>query len=477
MALRNMKKLLTYLTLLLATLSLVGCHEDPPVVEPVTPVITAQSIISGALDISTEPQKILILFKREIELVDPSCVTLTPSVPLEVVADSVKLTIQTLEKMAYDTEYELRIGAGAVVDKATDAPNLDRSIIFRTEEGPHTPPDEITVQLATPNPLPVVQELYSFLWSLYGRATLSGAKASLAWDLNECDWINRYTGNYPVVAAFDYQYLHHSPSSSLNYGDITPTEKWWSEGGVVAIDWHWMVPAAEGSRQYTYLREETTATVANMLKEGTWENAQMMQDLKEVADMLLLLQAKKIPVLWRPLPDTLSPKSASVGSGEYYWWCGAEPRDYKALWRKMFDYFAERGVKNLIWVWTSQVENIEYYPGDEWVDMVALELYNMATMKDINALSAQLDKDFPHKMVSLGEFGNLPTMDMQLSEGIAWSYFVPHSDQQNNYTEGFAHSYATIDWWRASFADSRVLSRSAVTLLKSYQAVRALAVE
>jgi hypothetical protein len=68
-------------------------------------------------------------------------------------------------------------------------------------------------------------------------------------------------------------------------------------------------------------------------------------------------------------------------------------------------------------------------------------------------------------------------MDMQLGEGVAWSYFVPHSDQQNNYTEGFAHSYATIDWWRASFADSRVLSRSAVTLLKSYQAVRALAVE
>lgn len=468
-----MKKLLGYITLLCAMLVLVGCRDDEPTVDPVTPVITAQSIITGAMDISTEPQKILILFKREIELVDPSSVTLTPAVPLEVVADGAKLTIQTLEKMAYDTEYELSVGAGAVVDKATDAPNLERSIIFRTEEGPHIPPAELTMQLATPNPLPIAQELYSFMWSLYGKATLSGAMSSIAWDLNECDWVKRHTGHYPVVASFDYKYLHLSPSLSLNYGDIAPVEKWWSEGGMVAIDWHWMVPTAEGSRQYTYLHDETSATVANMLTEGTWENRQMMQDLEEVATMLLLLQEKNIPVLWRPLPESQSPKNATVGGSEYYWWRGAEVRDYKGLWRKMFDYFAERGVKNLIWVWTSQVQDIKYYPGDAYVDMVALDLYNVALMKDINSICAEMDEYFPHKMVSLGEMGNLPTMNRQFDAGVAWSYFVPHSDPLNNFTEGFAHSAATIDWWRESFADSRVLSRSSVTALKSYKAIRA----
>lgn len=468
-----MKKLLGYITLLCATLALVGCREDVPAVEPVTPVIKGQSILSGAIDVTTEPQTVLILFDREVEVYDSSLVTLEPYAPLELSTEEVKLKISILEKLAYDTEYTLTIGEGAIADKATAGGNLLRTIVFRTEEGPHVPSEELTMQLVSSDALPVAQELYTFLWDIYGKATLSGAMCSVAWDLNECDWVRRHTGHSPVVASFDYQYLHLSPSASLNYGDIAPVERWWSEGGIVAIDWHWMVPIAEGARQYTHLKEQTTLTVKNMLTEGTWENKILQQDLKEVADMLLLLQAENIPVLWRPLPETQSPRGDGVGAGEYSWWQDATTREYKALWRTMFDYFEQRGVKNLIWVWTSQIENIGHYPGDEYVDMVALGLYNCASANKIASLRKPLDEQFPHKMISLGEMGNLPTFGEQMDAQVYWSYFVPHSDPKNTFAEGYAHSSATIDWWRRCFEDERVLSRGAVTALKSYKAVRA----
>ena len=469
-----MKKLLGYVALLWTALVLVGCGEDEPPVEPVTPIIKGQSILSGAIDVTTEPQTVLILFDRKVEVYDSSLVTLEPYAPLELTTEEMKLKISILEHLAYDTEYTLIIGAGAVADKATAGGNLARTIVFRTEEGPHVPSDELTMQLVSTNALPVAQELYSFLWNIYGKATLSGAMSSIAWDLNECDWVRRHTGNYPVVVSFDYQYLHLSPSSSLNYGDIAPVERWWSEGGVVAIDWHWMVPIAEGARQYTFLKKETSVTVKNMLTEGTWENQQMKRDLEEVDDMLLLLQNENIPVLWRPLPETQDPRVAACGAGEYYWWCDATTREYKALWRTMFDYFAERGVRNLIWVWTSQIEDIGYYPGDECVDMVAVGLYNYASANSMTLECKLLEEYFPHKMIALGEMGNLPTLGKQMDEELFWSYFVPHSDQMNNFTEGFAHSAATIDWWRRCFEDSRVLSRSSVTALKSYKAIRAI---
>lgn len=467
-----MKKLLIYALLLLVGASLVGCHEEP-VVEPVTPIIKGQSLLSGAMDVTAEPQTILILFDREVEVYDASLVTLTPASPLEVRADGVKVAIEVLEKLQYNTEYTLTIGAGAIADKKTGGGNLSRTIIFHTEEGPYTPPEELTMQLVSHNALPVAQELYSFMWSINDKATLSGAMASVAWDLNECDWVKRYAGHYPVVATFDYQYIHLSPSSSISYADIAPVEKWWSEGGIVAIDWHWMVPQSEGSRSFTNLREGTTVTVKNMLTEGTWENEQMMRDFKEVADMLLLLQEKNIPVLWRPLPQTQNPRYATIGNGEYYWWCGASKREYKELWHRMFDYFEQRGVRNLIWVWTSQIQDIEFYPGEEWVDMVAVGLYNCVTSKEVSMVRTQLNNYFPHKMISLGEMGNLPTMSKQLEANLFWSYIVPRSDRLNNFTEGFQHSAATIEWWRESFADQRFLSRTTLSALKAYQPLRA----
>lgn len=468
-----MNILLRYTFLILSLAVLVGCGDDG-IIEKENPIIKGQSVVSGDVDVSIEPQTILILFDRKVELNDPSRVAFSPSVPFDIKVDSIFLTIQTLEKMEYNMEYQLHIGEGVVVDEKTKGANFERTIVFHTEEGPYVPPAEIAIELVTENALPVAQELYTFMWGIYGHGVLSGAMTTQAWDLYECEWVNSYTGVYPAVANFNYQYLHRSPSTVLNYANIEIVEKWWNDGGIVAIDWHWMIPQAEGSNRYSYLKEDTTATLENMLTEGTWENDVLKADLEDVADMLLLLQERGIPVLWRPIPESQSPRVGMVGGSEYYWWSGESAKNYKALWHKIFDYFEERGLRNLIWVWTSQVYDIRFYPGDEYVDIVALDLYNKPIVNDVASLWDTINEDFPHRMVSLGETGGIPAIGSQLDSNIHWGYFVTHSDRYNDFTESFTHTYATMEWWKETISDERVLTRSSLSRMKSYQAVRAL---
>ena len=69
--------------------------------------------------------------------------------------------------------------------------------------------------------------------------------------------------------------------------------------------WHWNVPVSEDKinyvSSYTFYAEKTSFTCKRAVKKGTWENERVKRDLNVIADYLLALQAKGIPVIWRPL--------------------------------------------------------------------------------------------------------------------------------------------------------------------------------
>ncbi len=440
---------------LLALLFAVGCRGKEPV-EPIDPVIVGQTIVNGAENVSAEPQGILILFDRDVVLKAPERVTISPELPFEVTVDGPKLRIITLEKMTYKTAYTLTIGEGVVKDKETDGVNAARTINFYTEEGPYVPPTELSMQLVSRNALPEVQDLYTYLWNLYGHYSVSGARSYDDWTRGEYEWVKQWTGSTPAMAVFNYNILHRSPSSVLDYSNVAPIEKWWAEGGIVAADWYWMVPTAEGVRQYTMLGRQTTLTVENMLTEGTWENGQMKTDLKEMADMLLLLAEKNIPVVWRPLPDASS--STSTGVSDAYWWGNGGAESFKMLWTTMFDYFEQRGVNNLVWVWSSRMGDFNYYPGDEYVDMICCDIFGR-TATSIEGYWNSVEEYFPHKMLALGELRSVPAVGDQMNIGAHWAYFAPTADMNNDFTESYAHPYATIAWWQQTLSDDRVITR------------------
>ncbi|MEX2237364.1 MAG: glycosyl hydrolase [Dehalococcoidia bacterium] len=57
-----------------------------------------------------------------------------------------------------------------------------------------------------------------------------------------------------------------------------------------------------------------------------------------------------------------------------YPWSGGEAEEYQEYWRHIVDVFREEEVENVKWVWSpgGAADSLDYYPGDEYVDMVGL---------------------------------------------------------------------------------------------------------
>ena len=293
--------------------------------------------------------------------------------------------------------------------------------------------------------------------------------ANVAWNTDEAEWVGRFTGKYPAIAFFDYIHLASSPANWIDYGDISPVKDWWDAGGLVGAGWHWNVPVAEGSTDMTFDAENNTFSAANAVVEGTWENEVLDADLKKIADYLMLLQNEGIPVIWRPLHEAAG-NTYTYNTGAWFWWGADGAQAYKELWIYVFNYFKDAGLRNLIWVWTTQTSSFddvdfEFYPGDGYVDIIGRDAYQDQT-NSVDALNlasqfSAITQFSAHKMVTLSEFGGMPDMADQWNAGARWLYFMPWYD----YDLGEAgynsenHSNADIGWWNASFASDVVISR------------------
>ncbi|MDE6862236.1 MAG: beta-mannosidase [Alistipes sp.] len=454
-----MKMFYKLATVLLSAMLFCACGGDDVTDQPTTvmPVVESQSMASGAVDVALTLGQVNVTYARPVTLADAAAVTLTPSMEVEVKAQNRTLTI-SFDELEYETEYMLCIGAGAVADKATGGRSEALTIRFTTVDKPYTPPTDPTLALVTADALPAAQAVYDYLWDSYGERIISGAMARVAWNTDEADWVAKWTGEYPAMATFDYIHLYASPANWIDYTDISVAKDWWQAGGLVSACWHWVVPASQGSSEFTYDPAKTSFRPGKALTEGTWENAQMKADLSKMADMLLLLQAEGIPVIWRPLHEAAGNIYEYTGGKAWFWWGYDGAETYVALWRTMFDYFRSRGVNNLIWVWTTQTKDDAFYPGDDYVDIIGTDIYNRSA-SEIAAQHAGIKARFPHKIITLSEMGNVADIADQWEAGAAWSYFMPWYDYGNDLTSTYQHQHATIAWWRRALASERLVTR------------------
>lgn len=453
-------KLLKNLCLVLLIAVATACSEEEPInTTEANPEVVSSSFESGAQSVALEPFEIRLIFNRSIVEGDLSKITLSPAKALEVSVQNTSVRIAITEELDYETDYTLRIAAGALLDKSSSGENVEYVIRFRTKDAPYTPPTEPTTTLVMPNAMPAAQRIYDYLWESYGEKCLSGAMAKVSWNIDEAQWVYNNTGKWPAMATFDYIHLDYSPTGWIDYTNTAIAEEWWEAGGIVSAAWHWNVPISEGSSTHAFYTDNNHFSVKRALMEGTWENEVMKSDLAEMADMLLLLQDKGIPVIWRPLHEAAGNIYEPWHGTAWFWWGNDGAEAYRELWRTMFDYFVERGINNLIWVWTTQLNDFEFYPGDEYVDMVGRDIYNVTDAPSIRAQWDSINQYFPHKIVTLSEMGNVSNIGEQLDAGAMWSYFMPWYDNDNDYTTGYNHIHADIAWWCKAFEDSRVVTR------------------
>ena len=213
--------------------------------------------------------------------------------------------------------------------------------------------------------------------------------------------------------------------------------------------------AKKANIEYVIHPDATTFMPSNCLVEGTWENKVWNDDLAKVAGYLRTMQELGIAVIWRPFHEAKGNYDVyQAGTGAWFWWGKEGPEAFKRLWIAMYDYMKAQGVNNLIWVWTDIPTAIDpsWYPGDAYVDIVGVDIYNQTDTDGIRSIFQQVQFTYPNKMVTLSECGNVADVGAQFGTGATWSWFMP-------WYEGEGTSYAPQEWWQNALNSPYVITR------------------
>ena len=204
--------------------------------------------------------------------------------------------------------------------------------------------------------------------------------------------------------------------------------------------------ALDPNKDYAFYKADTEFDAANATVEGTWENKVFTEDLKNAAAYLKLLRDADIPVLWRPFHEA---------AGGWFWW-GKDAASFKSLWIAMFNYFKTEGLDNLIWVWTTEGNDSDWYPGDQYVDIVGRDVYNKETADCVSEYTS-IAGNYGNKIVSLSECGTVGLISEQWASGARWSWFMPWYDGTNE--DGSPVVHADEAWWKDAMSQEFVVSR------------------
>ena len=204
--------------------------------------------------------------------------------------------------------------------------------------------------------------------------------------------------------------------------------------------------ALDPNKDYAFYKADTEFDATNATVEGTWENKVFTEDLKNAAAYLKLLRDADIPVLWRPFHEA---------AGGWFWW-GKDAASFKSLWIAMFNYFKTEGLDNLIWVWTTEGDDADWYPGDQYVDIVGRDIYNKETADCVSEYTS-IAENYGNKIVSLSECGTVGLISEQWASGARWSWFMPWYDGTNE--DGSPVVHADEAWWKDAMSQEFVVSR------------------
>ena len=269
--------------------------------------------------------------------------------------------------------------------------------------------------------------LYQFIRDYYGHHIISGQQSFNGTNL-ELDYLMEHTGKWPAIKGFDL--IDYSPSR-VEFGTTSEETDfaidWWDLGGIVSLMWHWNAPkdlldtedAPWWSGFYTYAT--TFDHTIAMNDENSEEYELIIRDIDSIAVQLKLLDAANVPLLWRPLHEA---------EGGWFWWGSRGSEACVWLWQLMYERLTTyHGLDNLIWVWTgtSSPDAMDWYPGDDYVDLIGADTYFGEEVVDYPTSLTLFDNmagiHQGKKVLTLSETGRIPDADHLLEEKARWSWF------------------------------------------------------
>jgi mannan endo-1,4-beta-mannosidase len=252
--------------------------------------------------------------------------------------------------------------------------------------------------------------------------------------------IKNVSGKLPALMGLDFMHSSGKGADSAWYmgytnGTLSLAEEFFKMGGIPIYCWHWKDPLKKTSQDAFYSKEtafdltkafKSADYTETNFNESSAEYKGLVEDIDRIAGYLKKLADKDVPVLWRPLHEA---------AGGWFWWGrDKKPEPCRALYRFMFDRMTRRhGLNNLIWVWTTEESGreLEWYPGDDVVDIVGRDYYpsdnqrakehgsRVASFENIKTIFGA------KKIIALSENGAIPHPDSLVADGAEWSWFMP----------------------------------------------------
>lgn len=231
-----------------------------------------------------------------------------------------------------------------------------------------------------------------------------GASASL----DEIVEAHRKTGRWVGMIGGDYYGGGPSLGPDSFYKDVEWTEDanwtdtnpffldYWKQGGLVTLCLH--APNPQTGNSSWLNKHKDTINLTDVVTPGRPGYDAWIHQLDCVAGGLQELEDEGVVVLFRPFHEM---------NGFWFWWGSMNtPAEFVNLWRHTFDYLTyTKKLDNLLWVYSASARGdcLDFYPGNEYVDMVGVDSYGR-TMAQIRkngyAQLAGLGKPF-----GLTEFG------------------------------------------------------------------------
>lgn len=274
---------------------------------------------------------------------------------------------------------------------------------------PQTKTNSILVDtLATPETI----ALFTNLQKLHNKGFGFGHQDDLAYGvdwwavLGESD-VKRVCGDYPAVYGWDVGDI--GGPTNLDGVSFADMKNWireaYSRGGINTISMHLDNPVTKGNAW------DNSPAVAKILPGGS-HHADYLRTLDLIAAFLKDLKTAQgvyIPIILRPYHEH---------NHTWSWWgagaCTAD--EYNALWRMTVAHFRDtHQIHHLLYAIspqeiTSEADYLARYPGDQWVDILGLDYYNLTTKNNVGPLGRTLEvitkmAEARNKVAALTEVG------------------------------------------------------------------------
>lgn len=278
-------------------------------------------------------------------------------------------------------------------------------------------------QLCNPEASEECIRVMEYFRKIYGTKIITGQHTDYA--MEDIEYLYKVTGRKPALAGFDL----------LSYSAFTNPEeatrecrievdacrdnvgraiRWVKEeGGLLTLCWHWYSPGK--GRDKSFYTVNTDYDLEKALAEKGTDYELLIRDMDLIAGQLARLKQDRIPVLWRPLHEA---------DGKWFWWGASGAEAYKKLYRLMYERFTVmHGLNNLIWVFNAPCEG--WYPGDDVVDLVCMDIYG--PKGNTGALDLEYQRGIriadTDKPIGLGEVGTMPELEPALQTS-PWLWFM-----------------------------------------------------